>query len=104
MQKRWSAISGPRAQFYFVVAELRRRVPPAGTPHKKACTTLANHRDELLAFSAESDDRLAALAGQFQVEPGLVRAEQENRTNSSGVADRDARKNGKSQQNSLAMP
>jgi len=68
VQKRWSAISGPRAQFYFVVAELRRRVPPAGTPHKKACTTLANHRDELLAFAAELDERLAALAGQFQVE------------------------------------
>lgn len=73
------AVAGPCqaercALFDFIVAELRQRVPQAGVPLRKACTTLANHRDELLAFAAELDDRLAALAGQFQVEPGLVRA------------------------------
>jgi hypothetical protein len=46
----------------------------AGKPLKKAVTTLANHRDELLAFAVELDAQLAALAGAFQVEPGLVRA------------------------------
>jgi len=73
------SIAGPshaeRCRLYdFVVAELRQRVPPAGELFRKACTTLANHRDELLAFAIELDERLAALAAQFHVESNLVRA------------------------------
>jgi hypothetical protein len=73
------AVAGPcydeRCRLYdFVVAELQQRVPQAGKPLKKAVTTLANHRDELLAFAVELDAELAALAAQFQVEPALVRA------------------------------
>lgn len=73
------AVAGPcyeeRCRLYdFVVAELQQRVPQAGKPLKKAVTTLANHRDELLAFALELDAELAALAAAFQVEPALVRA------------------------------
>jgi hypothetical protein len=73
------SVAGPshaeRCTLYdFAVAELKARVPQAGVRLKKACTTLANQRDELLAFAVELDERLAALAAQFHVEPGLVRA------------------------------
>ena len=73
------AVAGPchddrRALYDFIVDELRQRVPQAGMPLKKAVTTLANHRDELLAFAVELDAELAALAAEFQVEPVLVRA------------------------------
>lgn len=73
------AVAGPcydeRCRLYdFVVAELQQRVLQAGKPLKKAVTTLANHREELLAFAVELDAELAALAGAFQVEPALVRA------------------------------
>jgi hypothetical protein len=73
------AVAGPcydeRCRLYdFVVTELQQRVPQAGKPLKKAVTTLANHRDELLAFALELDAELAALAAAFQVEPALVRA------------------------------
>jgi hypothetical protein len=73
------AVAGPcydeRCRLYdFVVAELQQRVPQAGMPLKKAVTTLANHRDELLAFAVELDAELASLAAEFQVEPALVRA------------------------------
>ena len=73
------AIAGPchdeRCQMYdFVVAELRLRVPQAGAPLKTAVTTLANHRDELLAFAVKLDAELASLAAAFHVEPALVRA------------------------------
>ena len=73
------AVAGPcydeRCRLYdFVVAELQQRLPQAGKPLKKAVTTLANHRAELLAFAVELDAELAALAAAFQVEPALVRA------------------------------
>jgi hypothetical protein len=73
------AVAGPchaeRLQLYdFVVGELQQRVPQAGAPLKKAVTTLANHRDELLAFAVELDAELASLAAAFQVEPALARA------------------------------
>ncbi len=73
------AVAGPChaervALFNFIVTELRQRLPRAGPPLQKACTTLANHRDELLAFAAELDDHLAALAAKFHVELALVRA------------------------------
>jgi hypothetical protein len=72
------AIAGPccadrRVLYDFIVAELRARVPGAGPALKKVCTTLDNHRDELLAFAVELDRDLAALAAEFQVEPALVR-------------------------------
>lgn len=72
------AIVGPccadrRVLYDFVVAELRQRVERVGPVLKKACTTLENHRDELLAFAKELDRDLAALAAKFQVEPALVR-------------------------------
>ena len=73
------AVAGPchanRQDLYdFVVAELRRRVSQAGIPLKQICTTLANHRDELLAFAGALDEDLAALAVRFAVHPTLVRA------------------------------
>ena len=79
------SVAGPSyaercALYDFAVAELRQRVPQAGERLKKACTTLANHRDELLAFAVELDERLAALAAQFHVEPGLVRAVLQHQT------------------------
>jgi hypothetical protein len=72
------AVAGPcrdtRGELYdFVVAELCQRVPQAGVALRQACTTLENHRDAVLAFAGELDDRLAALAAEFQVEPTLVR-------------------------------
>lgn len=72
------AVAGPcsddrRRLYDFVVAELRQRVPQAGIALKKVCTTLHNHRDELLAFAVELDEQLAAVAAEFQVEPALVR-------------------------------
>lgn len=73
------AVAGPchddrRALYDFVAAELRQRVPEAGTALKRACTTLHNHRDERPAFAGALDDDLAGLAARFAVDPALVRA------------------------------
>ena len=72
------AVAGPchddRCRLYdFIVAELRQRIERAGPALKKVCTTLANHRDDLLAFAVQLDCEIAELAAAFQVEPDLVR-------------------------------
>ena len=51
--------------FDFVLDELRSRVAEAGSPLRKVCTTLKNHRDDLLAFAKELDGELAELAATF---------------------------------------
>ena len=73
----WS-VAGPtyaqRCELYdFVLVELRERIAAAGIPLRKVCTTLGNHRDELLAFAQELDVALAALDAKFEVKPGLAR-------------------------------
>jgi hypothetical protein len=72
------AVAGPdyaqRCQLYdFIVAELRDR--QALCPHRlqPLCQLLANHRDELLAFAAELDRDLQALAENFEIPVHLVR-------------------------------
>jgi hypothetical protein len=62
-----------RALYDFVVAELHARA--ASYPHrlKPLCTFLDNHRDDLLAFAAELDEDLAALAQEFRVPLHLAR-------------------------------
>jgi hypothetical protein len=73
------AVAGPchaeRVALYdFIVAELRARAPQC--PHRlnPLCTYLANQRDAVLAFAAQLDAELAALASDFQVSPAVVRA------------------------------
>jgi hypothetical protein len=73
------ALAGPchadRAALYdFVVAELRARAP--GCPHRlgPVVTYLVNQRDAVLAFAAELDADLAAVAEDFQVPVGVARA------------------------------
>jgi hypothetical protein len=73
------ALAGPghaeRVALYdFVVAELRARVPQC--PHRLGplCTYLANQRDAVLAFAAQLDADLGAVAADFQVPPAVVRA------------------------------
>ena len=73
----WS-VAGPtyaqRCELHdFVLVELRERMAAAGVRLRKACTTLGNHRDELLAFAQELDVTLAALDARFAVKPGLAR-------------------------------
>ena len=73
----WS-VAGPtyaqRCELYdFVLVELRERIAAAGIPLRKVCTTLGNHRDELLAFAQELDVALAELDAKFEVKPGLAR-------------------------------
>jgi hypothetical protein len=72
------AVAGPdhagRCALYdFVLSELRARQD--GCPHrlKPVCTALANQRDDLLAFAAQLDDDLAAVAQECQVPVGLTR-------------------------------
>jgi hypothetical protein len=73
------ALAGPdhaaRAELFdFVVAELKALEPQC--PHRIApvARLLANHRDELLAFAAQLDRDLAALATEFQLPPETIRA------------------------------
>ena len=71
-------VAGPtyaqRCELYdFVLTELRERIVAAGIPLRKVCTTLGNHRDELLAFAQELDVALAELDARFEVRPGLAR-------------------------------
>ena len=73
----WS-VAGPtyaqRCELHdFVLVELRERIAAAGIPLRKVCTTLGNHRDELLAFAQELDVALAELDAKFEVKPGLAR-------------------------------
>ena len=63
-----------RCELYdFVLAELRARQD--GCPHRlqPVCTALANQRDDLLAFAAQLDRDLAAVAQECQVPEALVR-------------------------------
>jgi hypothetical protein len=72
------AVVGPNhasrcALYDFVLTELRAR--QACCPHriKPVCTLLANRRDDLLAFVAQLDSDLAALAEKHQVAEAVVR-------------------------------
>jgi hypothetical protein len=72
------AVAGPdhptRCQLFdFLVAELEARQPLC--PHRigPVVRLLKNQRDDLLAFAAELDQQIAALAQQYQVAPTLVR-------------------------------
>jgi len=72
------AVAGPdhagRRELYdFVVAELRAR--QAACPHRlqPVCTLLQNRRDDLLAFTAQLDTDLAALAQECAVPVALTR-------------------------------
>jgi hypothetical protein len=72
------AVAGPdhagRRELYdFVLAELRAR--QASCPHRiqPVCTLLQNRRDDLLAFAAQLDTDLAALAQECEVPVALTR-------------------------------
>jgi hypothetical protein len=72
------AVAGPdhgqRCQLYdFVVAELRARQPLCPHRLKPLCDLLGNQRDDLLAFAAQLDRDLQALAESFDVPMYLVR-------------------------------
>jgi len=73
------ALAGPchaeRCALYdFIVAELRARAPQC--PHRlnPVCTYLVNQRDAVLAFAAQLDADLAAVAADYQVPPAVARA------------------------------
>ena len=73
------ALAGPGhaerlALYDFVVAELEARAPQC--PHRlgPVCTYLAHQRDVVLAFAAQLDADLGAVAADFQVSPAVVRA------------------------------
>jgi hypothetical protein len=73
------ALAGPehatrRELFDFLVAELRAREPLC--PHRigPVVRALANQRDDLLAFAAQLDRDLAALAADFQTPVETIRA------------------------------
>jgi len=72
------AVSGPsyetRRELYdFVVSELRARQDAC--PHRlgPVCTALENQRDNLLAFAAQLDRDLAAVAAEYEVDVAWVR-------------------------------
>jgi hypothetical protein len=72
------AVAGPccairKDLFDFVVAEMRQRLDHAGDDGKRIGSLLANHRDDLLAFTDTLDRDIATLAQQFEVEPSLIR-------------------------------
>lgn len=72
------AVAGPchtdRAALYdFIVAELRARVPQCPHRLRPVCTYLINQRDAALAFAAQLDADLGAVAADFQVSPAVVR-------------------------------
>ena len=62
-----------RELYDFVLSELRARqdAGPQGLP--SVCATLENQRDDLLAFAAQLDRDLVAVAQEYQVPVGLVR-------------------------------
>lgn len=72
------AVAGPAyherlALFDFVSDELRSRLDRGGDFCKRASSSIANHRDELLAFAEQLDRELATLAQRFDVQPSLLR-------------------------------
>jgi hypothetical protein len=72
------ALAGPthadRVDLYdFIVAELTARIPEAPKLLGKLVTYLTGQRDDLLAFVAQLDGDLAALAATFAVPLALVR-------------------------------
>lgn len=63
-----------RCQMYdFIVAELKAREPSCPHRLRPACTMLKNQRDHLLAFAAQLECDLTALATEFQVSLDTVR-------------------------------
>jgi len=60
------------ALFDFVLAELKARIPLYAPQLHPVCTLLQNHREELLAFAAQLDQDLAALAAEFAVPRTVV--------------------------------
>jgi len=73
------ALAGPchaerLALYDFIVAELRARAPQCPHRLEPVCTTPANQRAAVLAFAAQLDTDLAAVAADFQVPPALARA------------------------------
>jgi hypothetical protein len=72
-------VAGPshdqrRDLYDFILAELHARMDAAGPILRKVRTTLANHRDDLLAFAKELDRELDEVAAAFEVSPTLARA------------------------------
>jgi hypothetical protein len=65
--------SARRELYDFVLSELRGRQGGGPRQLRLACTTLANQRDDLLAFAGQLDGDLAAVAAAYQVPVGLVR-------------------------------
>ncbi len=61
------------ALYDFVVAELRARVPLCPQRLQETCDFLQNHRDDVLAFAAQLERDLAAVAQDFQVAVDTVR-------------------------------
>jgi hypothetical protein len=61
------------ALYDFIVAELQARVPQAPALLGPLVTYLVGQRDDLLAFAAQLDRELAALAARWAVAPELVR-------------------------------
>jgi hypothetical protein len=73
------ALAGPchaeRAALYdFIVAELQARAPQCPHRLQPICTYLVNQRDAVLAFAAQLDADLDAVAADFQVSSAVVRA------------------------------
>jgi len=61
------------ALYDFICAELQARLAQAPTHLHKLTAYLKNQRDDLLAFAAQLDQDLAALAAAFEVPPEWVR-------------------------------
>jgi hypothetical protein len=57
----------------FLVAELQARQAGGPQAPREVCTALANGRDELLAFAAQLDGDLAALAAEFAAPAAVLR-------------------------------
>jgi hypothetical protein len=73
------AVAGPghaerRALYDFLVAELQVRAPQCPHRLEPLCTYLINQRDAVLAFAQQLDADLDAVATDFQVSRGVVRA------------------------------
>jgi hypothetical protein len=73
------ALAGPThaqrcALYDFIVAELSARIAQAPTLLRPLVTYLQGQRDNLLAFAAQLDHDLAALATRFGVAPEVARA------------------------------
>src|SRR4029077_16218683 len=62
-----------RELYDFVLSELRARQHLCPHRLQPVCAALANQRDDLLAFAAQLDRDLAAVAAEYQVSVELVR-------------------------------